>query len=136
MNAIHLIRLDRELSLKETVKLVDNLPAVIFEGLTHTEAESIVAKYAEKGLIAELFENKVATDAPVQTSFNVELSSFGSNKIAVIKVIRELNKGMRLLEARRLLDNLPAVVLKEASKDQAALAKEKLTAAGASAEIR
>jgi len=59
-----------------------------------------------------------------------------SSKIAVIKVIRELNSEIGLMEAKRLTEDLPSIVLTGVSQDQAAVAKEKFDAAGATVEIK
>jgi len=138
VNAVHLIRIDKDLSLKESLKLIEKLPVVIFEGLTQSEAKSTKTRYAEKGLVTEIIDEvtSLTKDPAAPTTFNIELSSFGTNKIAVIKVIRELNKGMRLLKAKQLTENLPSIVLEGVSKEEATVAKEKFVAAGATVEIK
>ena len=73
-----------------------------------------------------------AADAPVveeKTEFNVVLKDFGANKIAVIKVVRELT-GLGLVEAKGLVEKLGTI--KEAvAKDEATKMIEKLKEAGA-----
>lgn len=92
---------------------------------------------AESKPAAESKPTAMATAKPaIPATFSIEMSSFGSNKIAVIKVIRKLNKGMRLLEAKNLTENVPSIVLEGVSKDEAAVAMEKFVAAGASVEIK
>ena len=75
-----------------------------------------------------------AADAPVveeKTEFNVVLKDFGANKIAVIKVVRELT-GLGLVEAKGLVEKLGTI--KEAvAKDEATKMIEKLKEAGATA---
>lgn len=72
-----------------------------------------------------------AAPAEEKTEFNVVLKDFGSNKIAVIKVIRELT-GLGLVEAKNLVEKLGTV--KEAlPKDEANKMVEKLKEAGATA---
>ena len=75
-----------------------------------------------------------AADAPAveeKTEFNVVLKDFGANKIAVIKVVREIT-GLGLVEAKALVEKLGT--LKEAvAKDEAAKMVEKLKEAGATA---
>lgn len=72
--------------------------------------------------------------AEEQSSFNVELTSAGASKIAVIKVIREIT-GLGLKEAKDIADNGGA--LKEgASKEEAEEIKAKLEEAGASVELK
>ncbi len=69
-----------------------------------------------------------------KTSFNVELKSAGGNKIAVIKLIRELT-GLGLKEGKELADN-GGTVKENVSKDDAEEIKAKLTEAGATVEVK
>ena len=71
-----------------------------------------------------------AAAAEEKTDFDVVLESFGDNKIAVIKVVREVTS-LGLKEAKALVEGAPTNVLEGASKDDAEAAKEKFEAAGA-----
>lgn len=71
-----------------------------------------------------------------QTIFNVHISSAGANKIAVIKAIRELVPTLGLKEAKDLVDAAPKEVMSQVNKKTADEAKEKLTAAGATVELK
>ncbi len=73
-------------------------------------------------------------DAEEKSTFDVELTSAGGSKIAVIKVIRELT-GLGLKEAKDLADN-GGKVKEGLSKDDAEEAKAKLEEAGASVELK
>jgi large subunit ribosomal protein L7/L12 len=75
--------------------------------------------------------------APVeeQTEFTVILSDFGSNKVGVIKAVRELT-GLGLKEAKDLVDGAPKPLKEGVSKADAEAAKKKLEDAGAKAEIK
>ncbi len=73
--------------------------------------------------------------AEEQTEFDVVLSSFGSNKVSVIKVVRALT-GLGLKEAKDLVEGAPSTVKEGVSKDEAADMKKKLEEAGASVEIK
>ena len=77
------------------------------------------------------------TAAPVeeQTEFTVILKDFGANKVNVIKAVRELT-ALGLKESKELVESAPKAVKEGVTKEEAAAAKEKLEAAGASAEIR
>jgi len=77
----------------------------------------------------------VAAVVEEQTEFNVVLSSFGANKVSVIKVVRELT-GLGLKEAKDLVEGVPSVVKEAVSKAESASAKAKLEEAGASVEIK
>jgi len=70
-----------------------------------------------------------------KTSFDVVLEGFGDNKIAVIKVVRELT-GLGLKEAKDLVEGAPKPVLEGAAKDKADEAKGKLEDAGAAVTLK
>jgi len=71
-----------------------------------------------------------------QTVFNVVLANAGAQKIAVIKAIRELVPTLGLTEAKALADSAPKEVLTAVNKKTAEEAKTKLTAAGATVELK
>ena len=61
-----------------------------------------------------------------KTEFNVVLTEAGANKIAVIKAVREVKAGLGLVDAKKLVEGTPAVILEAVSKDEANAAKAKL----------
>jgi large subunit ribosomal protein L7/L12 len=76
-----------------------------------------------------------APAAEEQTEFNVTMTSFGANKVGVIKVIREIT-GLGLKEAKDLVEGVPSSVKEGVSKADADAIKKKLDEAGAAAEIK
>ena len=76
-----------------------------------------------------------AAAAVEQTEFAVVLAGAGSNKIQVIKVVRELT-GLGLKEAKDLVDGAPKNVKENVSKEDAASMKAKLEEVGATVEIK
>ncbi len=76
-----------------------------------------------------------AAAAEEKTEFDVVLSAVGGNKIAVIKVVREIT-GLGLKEAKELVDGAPKPVKEGVSKDDAEAIKAKLTEAGATVEVK
>jgi large subunit ribosomal protein L7/L12 len=70
-----------------------------------------------------------------KTEFNVTMTSFGANKVGVIKVIREIT-GLGLKEAKDLVEGVPSLVKEGVSKADADAIKKKLEEAGAAAEIK
>jgi len=77
--------------------------------------------------------------APVaeeKTEFDVVLTDAGSNKLNVIKAVREVVAGLGLKEAKDLVDGAPKTIKEGVAKDEAAKLKEKLEAAGAKVEIK
>ena len=73
--------------------------------------------------------------AEEKTSFDVELTSSGDTKIAVIKVVREITQ-LGLKEAKDLVDGAPKMVKTGLSKADADAAKKKLEEAGAKVTIK
>lgn len=71
-----------------------------------------------------------------QTVFNVVLAEGGAQKIAVIKVVRELVPTLGLTDAKALVDSAPKPVLEGVNKAAAEEAKKKLEAAGAKVELK
>lgn len=70
-----------------------------------------------------------------KTDFDVVLKSAGGNKIAVIKVVREVT-GLGLKEAKALVDEAPKTVKEAVGKDDAEAMKAKLEEAGAEVELK
>lgn len=121
--------------------------------LTH---EDILA-YLEEATILELndlvkaIEEKfdVTASAPVAVvaggdagaadaapaNVTVTLTDVGATKVAVIKAVREIT-GLGLVEAKGLVDNVPAEIKKDVPAEEGAKIKEQLEAAGASVEVK
>lgn len=76
-----------------------------------------------------------APAAEEQTEFTVTMTSFGANKVGVIKVIREIT-GLGLKEAKDLVEGVPSVVKEAIAKADADAIKKKLEDAGAVTEIK
>jgi len=76
-----------------------------------------------------------AAPAEEQTEFNVVMTSFGDNKVNVIKVIRAVT-GLGLKEAKDMVEGVPATVKEGISKDDAAAIKKQLEEAGAKVEVK
>ncbi|MDH3841866.1 MAG: 50S ribosomal protein L7/L12 [Chromatiales bacterium] len=76
-----------------------------------------------------------AAAAEEQTEFDVVMTSFGSNKVSVIKVVRAIT-GLGLKEAKDLVEGAPASVKEGVSKDEAEDVKKQLEEAGASVEVK
>lgn len=73
--------------------------------------------------------------AEEQTEFTVVLAEFGSNKVGVIKAVREIT-GLGLKEAKDMVDSAPKPIKEGVSKADAEEAKKKLEEAGAKVEIK
>ena len=76
-----------------------------------------------------------APAAEEKTEFDVVLTGAGANKLAVIKVVRELT-GLGLKDAKDLVEGAPKTVKEQASKEDAEAIKAKLVEAGATVELK
>jgi large subunit ribosomal protein L7/L12 len=76
-----------------------------------------------------------AAAAEEKDEFDVVMSSFGENKVAVIKAVRGIT-GLGLKEAKDMVEGVPATVKEAASKDEAESIKKQLTEAGATVELK
>ena len=76
-----------------------------------------------------------AAAAEEKTEFDVVLASFGSQKVPVIKVVREIT-GLGLKEAKELVEGAPAAVKEGVAKDEAEELQKKLEEAGATVEVK
>jgi large subunit ribosomal protein L7/L12 len=70
-----------------------------------------------------------------QTEFDVMMTSFGENKVAVIKVVRTLT-GLGLKEAKDLVESAPSAIKEAVPKDEAETIKKQLEEAGAKVEVK
>ncbi len=73
--------------------------------------------------------------AEEQTEFDVVMTSFGENKVSVIKAVRTIT-GLGLKEAKDTVESAPATVKEGVSKDEAEEVKKQLEEAGASVELK
>ena len=108
-----------------TVKEVNELATVLKDEYGIEPAAAAVAVAA--GPAAAVVEE--------QTEFNVELTSFGANKVAVIKAVREAT-GLGLKEAKDLVEGAPAVLKEGVSKEEGEELKKKLEEAGATVTLK
>ncbi|MDF1757862.1 MAG: 50S ribosomal protein L7/L12 [Legionellaceae bacterium] len=76
-----------------------------------------------------------AAAAEEKTEFDVVMSSFGANKVAVIKAVRAIT-GLGLKEAKDLVEGTPSSIKEGVSKDEAAEIKKQLEEAGAAVDVK
>ncbi len=76
-----------------------------------------------------------AAPAEEKTEFDVVLTSFGDNKVSVIKAVRTIT-GLGLKEAKDAVEGAPSTIKEAASKDDAETFKKQLEEAGASVELK
>ena len=76
-----------------------------------------------------------ATKEAEQTEFDVVLTSFGDKKLDVVKVAKNIT-GLSLMDAKKLVEGVPAKIKEKVSKEEAAKVKGELEAVGATIELK
>lgn len=123
---------------EKVTKLIEEIKV-----LTVLELSELVKALEEEFGVSAAAPMAVAAAAPAtggaaeaeKTEFDVVLKSAGGNKVAVIKVVKEIT-GLGLKEAKDLVDGAPKTIKEAVSKDDAESIKTKLTEAGAEAEVK
>ena len=111
-----------------TVKEVNELAEILKNEYGIEPAAAAVAVAAGPAAGAEAV-------AEEKTSFDVILKSAGANKLAVVKLVKELT-GLGLKEAKDMVDGAPSTIKEGVSKDEAEALKKQLTEAGAEVELK
>ena len=110
-----------------TVKEVNELAQILKDEYGIEPAAAAVAVAAGPAAAAEAVEEK--------SSFDVVLKAAGANKLAIVKLVKELT-GLGLKEAKDLVDAAPSAIKEGASKDEAEALKKALTEGGAEVELK
>jgi large subunit ribosomal protein L7/L12 len=100
------------------------------------EEEWGVSAAAPVGMAMAMPAAAAAEPVEEKTEFTVELTSFGDNKIAVIKEVRGVVPGLGLGDAKTLVEGAPSVVREGVPKAEAEEIKKKLEAAGAKVTLK
>lgn len=109
-----------------TVMEVVDLISAMEEKFGVTAAAAVAAAPAAGGEVAAVEE---------KTEFDVVMSSFGANKVSVIKAVRAIT-GLGLKEAKEMVESTPSTIKEAASKDESAEIKKTLEEAGATVELK
>lgn len=121
---------------KDLVKQIEKMSVLDLSELVKILEEKFgVSAAAPVMAVAASVSAEATADKEEKTSFNVELISGGDQKIAVIKVIREVTI-LGLKEAKDLVDGAPKTVKENVKKAEAEEMKKKLEAAGAKVELK
>ena len=119
---------------EEIIEAIKEMPALELSELVH-ELEDVFGVSAAAPVAVAAGPAAAAEPEEEKTNFDVVLEGFGENKIAVIKVVRELTS-LGLKEAKEVVESAPKAVLEGAKKEDAEAAKEKLEAAGAAVTLK
>jgi large subunit ribosomal protein L7/L12 len=125
-------------SKEDILDAISNMSVMEIVDLVKMMEEKFGVTAAAPVAVAAVGGGAAAAAAPAveeQTEFTVQMTSFGANKVGVIKVIREIT-GLGLKEAKDLVEGVPSVVKESIPKADAEAIKKKLDEAGAAAEIK
>jgi len=120
---------------QDIIEVIKNMTVLELSQLVKAlESEFGVTAAAPVAAAAAPSEAAAAPAEEEKIEFNVILKAVGDNKINVIRAVRELT-ALGLKESKDLVESAPKAVKEGVSKDEAASAKAKLEAAGATAEV-
>ena len=119
------------------IEQVSNLTVLELSELVHALEEKFgVSAAAPVAVAAGPVTAAPAEAAEEKTEFDVVMTSFGAEKIKVIKAVREIISGLGLAEAKALVEGIPAKIKEAVSKDEAEEIKKKLEEVGAAVELK
>ncbi len=124
------------LSKEDIVEGLDALPIMdIVEIVKTLEEKWGVSAAAPVAVAAGPAAGDAGEAAEEQTEFDVVLTSFGGNKVSVIKAVRTIT-GLGLKEAKDTVEGVPSTIKEGTSKDDAEEVKKQLEEAGATVELK
>jgi len=124
------------LSKEDIVEGLDALPIMDIVDIVKTLEEKWgVSAAAPVAVAAGPAAGDAGEAAEEKTEFDVVLTSFGGNKVSVIKAVRAIT-GLGLKEAKDAVEGVPSVIKEGASKDDSEEVKKQLEEAGATVELK
>lgn len=124
-----------KLSIEEIISAIDELTVLELNDLVKACEEKYGVSAAAGVVVAAAGGDAGAAAAEEKTEFDVELTEIGSEKVKVIKVVREVT-GLGLKEAKDAVDGAPKVLKEGASKEEAEEIKKKLEEVGAKVTLK
>jgi len=119
----------------EIIEALKEMTLLEASELVHAIEDTFGVSAAAPVAVAAAGPAAAAEEEEEKTNFDVELTAFGSNKIAVIKVVRALTS-LGLKEAKEAVESAPKVLLEGAKKEDAEAAKKQLEEAGATVTLK
>ena len=119
------------------IEEVSNLTVLELSELVHALEEKFgVSAAAPVAVAAGPVAAAPAEEVEEKTEFDVVMTSFGAEKVKVIKAVREIVTGLGLAEAKALVEGIPAKIKEGIAKEEAEELKKKLEEVGATVEIK
>ena len=120
---------------EQIIEAIESMTVLELSELVKALEEKFGVSAAAPVAVAAAPAAGAAEAAAEQTEFDVVLANAGAQKIAVIKVVKEIT-GLGLMEAKAIVEGAPKAVKEKVSKAEAEDLKAKLEAAGAAVEIK
>ena len=120
---------------EEIIEALKEMTLLEASELVKDVEETFGVSAAAPAAVAVAAPGAAAEEAEEKTEFDVVLEGFGDNKIAVIKVVREIT-GLGLKEAKEAVEKAPNTIQEAVAKDKAEEIKAKLEEAGAAVTIK
>lgn len=120
---------------EEILETIANMTVLEIVDLISAMEEKFGVSAASMAMAAPAAAGAAAAPAEEQTEFNVIMTSFGENKVNVIKVVRAVT-GLGLKEAKDMVEGVPATVKEGVSKADADALKKQLEEAGAKVDVK
>ena len=124
-----------KLTTDEIIEALKEMTLLEASELVHAIEDTFGVSAAAPVAVAAAGPAAPAEEEEEKTNFDVELTAFGSNKIAVIKVVRALTS-LGLKEAKEAVESAPKVLIEGANKEAAEDAKKQLEEAGATVTLK
>jgi large subunit ribosomal protein L7/L12 len=123
-------------SQEEILEAISNMTVMeVVDLISAMEEKFGVSAAAAVAAVPAAGGGEAAAAAEEKTEFDVVMTSFGANKVAVIKTVRAIT-GLGLKEAKDLVEGAPSPIKEAAPKDEAESIKKQLEEAGASVEVK
>jgi large subunit ribosomal protein L7/L12 len=119
----------------EIMETISNMTVMQVVDLIAAMEEKFGVSAAAAVAVAPVAAGDAGAAAEEKTEFDVVMTSFGANKVGVIKVVRTIT-GLGLKEAKDMVEGAPSTVKEAASKAEAEDIKKQLEEAGASVELK
>lgn len=122
-------------SKEDILETISNMTVMEIVDLISAMEEKFGVSAAAAVAVAPAAAGAAAPAVEEKTEFDVVMTSFGANKVNVIKAIREIT-GLGLKEAKDLVEGVPSTVKEGVSKQEADDVKKKLEEAGAAVDVK
>ena len=120
------------MTIEQILEAIENMKVLELNELVKAAEEKFGVSASAPVMMAGAVAGGAAEE---KTEFDVILKAAGANKVAVIKAVREIT-GLGLVDAKGLVDKVPAEIKKDIPAEEGAKIKEQLEAAGATVEVK